>query len=696
MVKKATEIFRDFETDGVSSSGAHKPIKADIRDWGTALESASGQFSTVALMVAATNLTVGMTVRTLGYYTAGDGGGNTYRVVAAATGTEDGGAYINLTGSRLQAQANPEDGIITLRHYGAKGDGVTDDTTAWTNFQAARGLKIIPPGRYLVSGEVRRFDQGVVGNGVYADTVAAWNQLTGDLERDSLIVHGRVINANSQPLSPAIKVQTVVDYNVTAPNSTFKRISGAWYEQTLRGHYNTQTDQNNNFTVMGAATDNRMAGLFGSLASTWYCQDAKESENPTILTEGATKNGCTYFQPTRRAKYSSGGYMFGTEVIFLNTADEDPGQVYSNNDEFAFTAWTVASKITAASAKAPISTGILINGSATAAFGFWNGVVIGGSAFKINGVGDGVDGTVGINMASWRTGNGYADIGIKFRTANRHLYFREGCKVKSFLTRIMNDDGDCGVQIEAATGSLPYLKFGTGADTSASPTMTEVGAVYASSAIMSVRSQAGEVQLNAGNGAAIYKANSARFAPGADNSLALGGASNRWSTVYAGTGTINTSDERLKQDIKPFDDAALAAWADVNWCQYRFKDSVVEKSDNARVHFGLIAQRVVEAFKAHGLDAMNYGLLCYDKWDASPEVTETRKKLVTAAVVENDEVVSPAVYEDETIVIQEAIAAGDRFGVRYEEALCIEAAYQRRRADSLEARIAALEAKCPH
>jgi len=32
MAKTPTEIFRDFETDGVPSSGPHSPIKADVRD----------------------------------------------------------------------------------------------------------------------------------------------------------------------------------------------------------------------------------------------------------------------------------------------------------------------------------------------------------------------------------------------------------------------------------------------------------------------------------------------------------------------------------------------------------------------------------------------------------------------------------------------------------------------------------------
>ena len=39
------------------------------------------------------------------------------------------------------------------------------------------------------------------------------------------------------------------------------------------------------------------------------------------------------------------------------------------------------------------------------------------------------------------------------------------------------------------------------------------------------------------------------------------------------------------------------------------------------------------------------------------------------------------------------ITADDRYGIRYSEALCIEAAYQRRRADRLETRMLELEKK---
>lgn len=148
--------------------------------------------------------------------------------------------------------------------------------------------------------------------------------------------------------------------------------------------------------------------------------------------------------------------------------------------------------------------------------------------------------------------------------------------------------------------------------------------------------------------------------PSTDNVVALGGASNRFTTVYAGTGTINTSDERSKQQIKPIDEAALRAWARVEYVQYKFNDAVEEKGGGARWHFGLIAQRVKEAFEAEGLDAFDYGLLCYDEWDETPAVEEQR--------------------DDDGNVVVEAEpyrAGGNRYGIRYEEALALECAYLR-------------------
>ena len=162
--------------------------------------------------------------------------------------------------------------------------------------------------------------------------------------------------------------------------------------------------------------------------------------------------------------------------------------------------------------------------------------------------------------------------------------------------------------------------------------------------------------------------NSVSFMPGDNGIVNLGGSSYRWSTVYAATGTINTSDERLKTDVSSIPDEVLDAWASVEFVQYKFTDSVEAKGSNARLHSGIIAQRIDKVFRSYGLDASLYGLFCYDEWGAEQEELD-----------KNGNTLSPA--RD----------AGSQYSLRYEEALCMEAAYQRRRADRAEARLAALE-----
>jgi len=159
--------------------------------------------------------------------------------------------------------------------------------------------------------------------------------------------------------------------------------------------------------------------------------------------------------------------------------------------------------------------------------------------------------------------------------------------------------------------------------------------------------------------------------PLTDGGHALGLASNRWTQVYATTATISTSDEDAKDDIQPIDPAVLRAWAKVQFCQYKFKDAVTEKADGARWHFGVIAQRVKAAFESEGLDAFAYGLLCFDQWDATPAVLG-KPLLNDDGEPLLDEHGDP-VHE----VVVPAREAGQRYGVRYEEALALECAYLR-------------------
>jgi hypothetical protein len=134
--------------------------------------------------------------------------------------------------------------------------------------------------------------------------------------------------------------------------------------------------------------------------------------------------------------------------------------------------------------------------------------------------------------------------------------------------------------------------------------------------------------------------------PTTDNATALGWSSNRWSVVYAGTGTINTSDEREKT-FYDIEDAEIQCAKECKTLikKYKFNSSITEKGeDNARFHFGSGAQTIQQCFIKYGLNPENYGIFCYDKWDEVPE--------------EKDE---------DGNITKEYIPAGDRYGLRYDE-----------------------------
>lgn len=167
--------------------------------------------------------------------------------------------------------------------------------------------------------------------------------------------------------------------------------------------------------------------------------------------------------------------------------------------------------------------------------------------------------------------------------------------------------------------------------------------------------------------------------PTSPNTNTVGSATRPWSGGFTQTAYTVTSDEDCKSDPLEITDAILDAAEEVQLVQYQYLDRIEEKgNDGARWHFGAIAQRYVEAFERHGLDAHRFGFICYDEWGDSPAVID----------------------EDTGDVITPAIEAGSRYGIRYEEMLVMEAALQRRnyarlldKYETLAARINALEAK---
>lgn len=85
-------------------------------------------YNSVETMKADRKLKAGMTACTLGYYSPNDGGGGTYIIRAKADGDVDDGGSLHELVSGLVAELVVENGTINVKQFGAKGDGVTDDS----------------------------------------------------------------------------------------------------------------------------------------------------------------------------------------------------------------------------------------------------------------------------------------------------------------------------------------------------------------------------------------------------------------------------------------------------------------------------------------------------------------------------------------------------------------------------------------
>jgi hypothetical protein len=181
--------------------------------------------------------------------------------------------------------------------------------------------------------------------------------------------------------------------------------------------------------------------------------------------------------------------------------------------------------------------------------------------------------------------------------------------------------------------------------------------------------------------------------PRTDNSFTLGNSALRWSTVYAGTGTINTSDARDKTDVRGLTEAELAAAKDLSReiGAYKFLASVAEKGDDAREHIGMTVQRAVEIMESHGLDPFGYSFICFDEWeDTVIEHPAQYEQVATPALLDEEgREIEPGGFVDGALVSEAytevVVPAGNKYSFRMDGLLAFIAA-------GLEARLTALEA----
>lgn len=175
-----------------------------------------------------------------------------------------------------------------------------------------------------------------------------------------------------------------------------------------------------------------------------------------------------------------------------------------------------------------------------------------------------------------------------------------------------------------------------------------------------------------GAGALYFRATPTSVEPGTDNAISSGTSSRRWSVVYAGTGTINTSDATHKTAVRALNDAEIAAACALagEIGVYKFLDAIEAKGDAARDHVGMTVQRAIEVMESHGLNPFSYGFICFDQWEAEP----------------------PA-YDDDGALVEPEKPAGECYSFRDNELAHFIAAGQAARYSKIEERLMALENK---
>jgi hypothetical protein len=165
-----------------------------------------------------------------------------------------------------------------------------------------------------------------------------------------------------------------------------------------------------------------------------------------------------------------------------------------------------------------------------------------------------------------------------------------------------------------------------------------------------------------------------------DNLMDIGQSAYRFDDIYATNGTIQTSDRNEKQDIAELTDAEqrVAVAAKGLMRKFRWRDAVEAKGDDARTHFGIIAQDLQAAFAAEGLDAGGYAMFISTTWwetqtevpavDAVAEVLDEEGNVVTEAVEAVDAYTRTDAYDTQEEA-PEGATERTRLGVRYSELL---------------------------
>ena len=270
-----------------------------------------------------------------------------------------------------------------------------------------------------------------------------------------------------------------------------------------------------------------------------------------------------------------------------------------------------------------------------------------------------------------------ADVDFRVESnGNANMLFVDGGTDEIYVAKNASDVAVVGHEFRA-TGFLASTR--DGATVSALTRLSSDGTILEfrkdSSAIGGISVIGGKLTINsqgsnlsfAVGGTVQLNTDDTQFYPQADDTHSLGISSNRFDNIFATNNSINTSDRNEKQDIEELTDAEkrVAVACKSLMRKYRWKSAVTSKGDDARTHFGIIAQDLQDAFTAESLDASDYAMFCSDTWWEK----EISVDAIQADEANDIEAQDAYTYMDTKQETTTGYTKKTRLGVRYSELL---------------------------
>lgn len=497
--------------------------------------------------------------------------------VALAAGTGSSLVGYNQGGSgavNRTAQAKLRE-TVSVKDFGAVGDGVTDDTAAFNNFYAAsNSMKLIPAGSYLVSSVVRTY-----GTDVLADNVQLFPAGIAGTEN-------RAVENSFFENKGAVRVGG----SDTTPQNDERNF---WRGLPSQNAWGDLSD----IGVFSVAF-NRNGASYGSYSTTF----GHDCVTYGVASMAMGAGSCTG-DPDNPTSPAFEGYCataFGKNVL----AKGEKSAAFCEETQSLSRASFTAGYASIAGEYSGSGLGAVALGNRARAYGegsFAAGNYVQSSYGGFT-IGSGINPGAALNNLRINT------IAFGCNTVYAPFFINPGSGTASLYDAGYAEFSVSPVYFTDYFGGTTLFTCGL-----IRPVITNSGG-----------NGYGGVQLEANiNGVvttvcrADSDTNIPSLLPTADDSRRLGSASLRWSVVFAATGTINTSDVNEKQQIRNLTAKEIAVAKKLKGLvrAFKFNAAVAEKGDAARTHIGVIAQDVKAAFEAEGLCAEKYAILCWDEWD---------------------------------------------------------------------------------